>query len=95
MTITYSPEEDTLRILFRNAPIHESEVHRSGLILDFDQHGGILGLELASASEHVSGADALAAMTTARREVRPAAAASAATPDSGPSLQAAATATPS
>lgn len=55
MKVTYNPEEDTLRILFRNAPIHESEQHRSGLILDYDQHGCILGLELAEASEYLSG----------------------------------------
>jgi|GEM_PF-604533 Uncharacterized conserved small protein len=72
MTITYSPEEDTLRILFRNAPIHETEVHPSGLILDFDQHGGILGLELASASEHISRPEALAAVTAFRPEAAPA-----------------------
>lgn len=54
MKMTYNAEEDTLRILFRNAPIHESEVHQAGLILDFDQHGKLVGLELASASKHIS-----------------------------------------
>lgn len=64
MTVTYDPEEDTLRILFRNAPIHGSEVHPSGLILDFDQNGAILGLELASASDHISRPDAIVTMET-------------------------------
>lgn len=59
MTITYCPEEDTLRILLRDAPIHQSEVHPAGLVLDFDQHGGILGLEIASASDYISRPDAL------------------------------------
>ena len=54
MKMTYNPKEDTLRILFRNAPIHDSEVHQAGLILDFDQHGKIVGLELAAASKHIS-----------------------------------------
>ena len=54
MKMTYNAEEDTLRILFRNAPIHESEVHHAGLILDFDQHGKIVSIELASASTHIS-----------------------------------------
>ena len=54
MKVTYNPGEDTLRILFRNAPIQESETHRAGLILDYDQEGRIVGLELASASEHLS-----------------------------------------
>jgi uncharacterized protein YuzE len=54
MKVTYDPSEDTLRILFRNAPIQESETHRPGLILDYDQEGRIVGLELAAASEHLS-----------------------------------------
>ena len=44
MKVTYNPKEDTLRILLCNAPIHESEVHRAGLTLDFDQTGKIVGL---------------------------------------------------
>jgi uncharacterized protein YuzE len=54
MKMTYNPKEDTLRILFRNAPIHDSEVHQAGLILDFEQNGKIVGLELAAASKHIT-----------------------------------------
>ena len=54
MKVTYDLNGDTLRILFRNAPISETESHRSGLILDYDQQGRIVGLELADASEHMS-----------------------------------------
>jgi len=57
MKVTYNSKADTLRILFRNAPIHESEAPRPGLIIDYDQEGGIIGLELASASKHMSGLD--------------------------------------
>lgn len=53
MKVTYDAEDDSLRILFRNAPIHESESTRQGLILDFDQHGAIVGIELKPASEYV------------------------------------------
>lgn len=59
MTVLYDPEEDTLRILLRNAPIHASEVHPAGLVLDFDQDGGILGIEIASASHCVSQGEGL------------------------------------
>lgn len=69
MTVTYDPDEDTLRILFRNAPIHGSEVHASGLVLDFDQHGGILGLELASASAYISRPDAMTPVEIVRSAV--------------------------
>lgn len=54
MKMTYNPQEDTLRILFRSAPIHDSETHQAGLILDFDQNGKIVGLELAEASTLMS-----------------------------------------
>ncbi|MEO7715582.1 MAG: DUF2283 domain-containing protein [Capsulimonas sp.] len=54
MKVTYNPDEDKLRILFCNAPIQESEAHRSGLILDYDQNGRIVGLELSDASEQMS-----------------------------------------
>lgn len=54
MKMTYDPQADTLRILFRSAPIHESETHRAGLILDFDQQGKLVGLELPAASTLMS-----------------------------------------
>ncbi|BDI28595.1 hypothetical protein CCAX7_006460 [Capsulimonas corticalis] len=54
MKVTYNPDEDKLRILFCNAPIQESEAHRAGLILDYDQNGRIVGLELSGASAHIS-----------------------------------------
>lgn len=54
MKVTYTPENDILRILFCDAPIQETETHREGLILDYDQQGRIVGLELADASAHMS-----------------------------------------
>lgn len=54
MKVTYNAELDTLHILFNNAPIMDSEQHSSLLTLDYDQHGRLVGLELASASEHLS-----------------------------------------
>ena len=57
MKVTYDSQEDTLRILLCNAPIQNSVTHPSGLILDYDQQGRIVGLELAAASEHMSRPD--------------------------------------
>jgi uncharacterized protein YuzE len=54
MKVTYNAQQDTLHILFCNAPISETETHRPGLILDYDQRGRIVSLELATASEHIS-----------------------------------------
>lgn len=54
MKVTYNPSGDKLNILFRSAPISETETHRPGLTLDYDQQGHLIGLELANASEHMS-----------------------------------------
>ena len=43
MKVTYDPEVDVLRILFRDAPIGESDEDKPGVILDLRlrrQHGG-------------------------------------------------------
>lgn len=59
MKVTYNLQEDTLHILFRSAPIAETETQRPGLTLDYDQQGRIVGLQLADASEHISRPHAL------------------------------------
>jgi|GEM_PF-2238035 len=54
MKVSYDPAIDTLRILLCDAPIQATETHHSGLIFDYDHNGRIVGLELTSASEHMS-----------------------------------------
>lgn len=54
MKVTYNPGMDTLRILLCDAPIQASETHHTGLILDYDHNGRIVGLEITAASEHMS-----------------------------------------
>ena len=54
MRMTYDPKADTLRILFCSAPMADTQSYRAGLTVDFDQDGKIVGLELASASQHIS-----------------------------------------
>ncbi len=54
MKITYNAHQDTLRILFRGAPICQTDQRQSGVSLDYDQHGQIVGLELATASAYVA-----------------------------------------
>ena len=53
MKITYDPEVDVLRILFRDAPIEESDEDKPGVILDYDKDGNIVGLEILKASTRV------------------------------------------
>lgn len=53
MKITYDPEVDVLRILFSNAPIEESDEDKPSVILDYDQDGNIVGLEILDASKRM------------------------------------------
>ncbi|MDZ7315139.1 MAG: DUF2283 domain-containing protein [candidate division KSB1 bacterium] len=51
MKITYDPEVDVLRILFRNVPIEESDEDKPGIILDYDKDGNLVGMEILDASK--------------------------------------------
>jgi len=53
MKVTYDPEVDVLRILFRNTPIEESDEDKPGVILDYDKEGNIVGLEVLNASQRI------------------------------------------
>ena len=54
MKVTYDTEVDVLRILFRDAPIEESDEDKPGVILDYDSDGNIVGLEVLNASQRVA-----------------------------------------
>jgi uncharacterized protein YuzE len=53
MKVTYDPEVDVLRILFRNVPVEESDEDKPGVILDYDKEGNVVGLEVLNASRRV------------------------------------------
>jgi uncharacterized protein YuzE len=53
MKVTYDPEVDVLRILFRNAPTEESDEDKPGVILDYDKDGNVVGLEVLNASQRI------------------------------------------
>jgi uncharacterized protein YuzE len=53
MKVTYDAEVDVLRILFRDAPVEESDEDKPGVILDYDKDGNIVGLEVLNASRRV------------------------------------------
>jgi len=53
MKVTYDADVDILRILFRDAPIEESDEDKPGVILDYDKEGNIVGLEVLNASRRV------------------------------------------
>jgi uncharacterized protein YuzE len=53
MKVIYDAETDVLRIVLSDVPIEESNEDQSGIILDYDEAGNVVGLEVLSASERV------------------------------------------
>ena len=53
MKVVYDPEVDVLRILFSNTPVEESDEDKPGVILDYDQAGNIVGMEILDASKRM------------------------------------------
>jgi uncharacterized protein YuzE len=55
MKIRYDAETDTLTLTLRDVPVRESEEERSGVVLDYDADGDLVGLEILDASRRVAG----------------------------------------
>jgi uncharacterized protein YuzE len=66
MKIRYDAETDTLTLTLRDVPVRESEEERSGVVLDYDADGALVGLEVLDASRRVAG------LTSVELEVAPA-----------------------
>jgi len=53
MNVTYNPKTDILTVRFTDASISESDEEKPGVILDYDEHGNLVSLEILDASERV------------------------------------------
>ena len=53
MKVTYHSEVDVLRIVFRDAPVAESDEDKPGIILDYAAAGNVTGIEVLNASKRV------------------------------------------
>lgn len=49
-----STQNETLSLLFRDKPVVESDELRDGLIIDYDNDGKIVSVEILDASQHVT-----------------------------------------
>lgn len=54
MKVTYDQEVDILRIILSDADIEESDEDKPGIIIDYDDHGNIVGLEILDASSRIT-----------------------------------------
>lgn len=53
MKVTYDPDKDILQISFSARSIEETTQITPGMILDYDEDGRVVGLELRRASERI------------------------------------------
>jgi len=54
MKVKYDKETDTLRIIFTDAKIEESDEDKPDVILDYDKEGNVVGMEILKASEKMN-----------------------------------------
>ena len=54
MRIRYNEKSDALYIRFREQKYFESDEIKEGFILDYDQNGNIIGIEILDASDYLN-----------------------------------------
>jgi YD repeat-containing protein len=53
MKVNYDAATDTLTVILRDAPVAESDEDKPGVILDYDQSGNLVSIEVLDASQRV------------------------------------------
>lgn len=55
MKVTYDPRTDTLSVILRdNTRVAESDEDKPGIVLDYDEEGNLVSLEILDASKRVT-----------------------------------------
>ena len=54
MKVIYDSKTDTLTVIFTETPVVESDEDKPGVILDYDDKGNLVSLEIMDASRRVS-----------------------------------------
>ena len=53
MNVTFDPAKDILLISLKAVPVYETSQIAPGLILDYDEDGNVIGVEIRQASQRV------------------------------------------
>lgn len=53
MRVIYDRETDTMTVILMDAPVAESDEDKPGVILDYDDSGNLVSLEILDASRRV------------------------------------------
>ena len=62
MRISYDEKTDSLYVRLKEAPYYESDEVKHGILLDYDDKGNLIAIEVLEASEYLS-SDELASLT--------------------------------
>lgn len=62
MKVKYDKEVDIVYIQLNDSEVSESDESREGVILDYDAHGNIVGIEVLEASKKMAAPDKIEIM---------------------------------